>query len=1669
MRTFISIRFLLLMAMVLCVCFRSKAQLSITSTGTAFTQNFDGMGTSATATLPTGFRLSAGATPNWSTGTTATTQAAGSSGAVFTAGGTYNFANGATASSTERALGFLNSGSYTAPRSIMLAITNNTVSTITTLTISFDYEKYRSGVVKAWNWTFFHGSDPAAVNTSATAGDQSYPLDGNNTTLYDPPATTSKTAITLSGLSIAPGANYYLRWTLSSADGASSNGQAIGIDNFSITAAAADATLSGLTISAGTLTPAFASSTTGYTASVANAISSVTVTPTATDAGATITVNGVSVASGAASASIPLNVGPNTITTVVTAPDGITTKTYTIDITRAAAGTPTVTLNSPLTGFANTCINTTAGPNSFTLDGADLDGSDITLAALSGFTYSESPGGTYTPTLSFSYTGNSFSGKIIYVNFNPAAVQSYNGNISVSGGGIAGLTVSASGAGINTTASVTTGASSAVTATTATMAGAITDAGCFAITGYGFEYSTSTGFPDGTGTQVAASNLSAGNFSVGLTGLIPNTRYYYKAYVTTAAGTAYGAQQAFTNAPLPVPMASQPGLSYTQDFADIATWTNFFIDGNGANHFDGLSAVGSGTIPDPNRLTTSTASFITGTSGGVQRGTDQSPATQSIVLLSTGSTDNTSSAAIDFYMDFTGVNAGTLSFDWASVNNSTGDRNGSLRVYASVDGTTFTELTFADVLNFTNNAATSGSKSNIALPAIFNNSATAMLRFYYHNGTGGTTGSRPKISIDNLTVTAVATTPCSSPTAAATALTFGTITDVSIPGSFTAANPASDNYLVIASTSSSLTSNPVDGQIYNIGDNVGDGTVIANGSSTSFTATGLNASTTYYFFIFSLNSICTGGPLYYTTTVLTGQATTNAALPACTAPAAQPTNLVFGTVTSGSIQGSFDATTADEYLVLVSTSASLSSNPVNAQAYAAGDVIGNATVVSRSTATSFTASNLLPNTPYYFYVFSLQLQNCLNGPAYNIVSPLSGSQNTQPLPPCTTPGAQPTSLSFNASNTSISGTFTAASGADDYLVIMSTSTTLSATPVDNTDYNVGDNLGGGVVVADTSTNSFLATNLTAGTTYYFFVFAANKTCIGGPLYLVTSPLTGTQATGTAPVNNYYFGTLHSHSDYSDGNKDNPGYTPTNDYTYAMTAQCMDFLGISEHNHYSTANNPGNQISLYHSGSVEADAFTASHSNFLALYGMEWGVISGGGHVVVYGDGMDDLFGWESGSGGWGATNNYDVYVAKNDYTGTSGLFKTINDYVAKNTFATLAHPNPTDYGNIANTTYNTVADNAITGSAVESGPATSTNITYSNPGSSLYYLSYFQTLLAKGYHLGPTMDHDNHNTTFGHTTYSRTAVLAPSLSKTDIISALRNMHFYATQDCDTKVDFTINTHIMGSIVTDRNAPVISVNLTDASTIVSSAVINLMYGAPGSGITAQKIASATGSSMNYVDNSLADLSTGYYYIDITNGTARIITSPIWYTRNDASTPLPVNLVSFTAKKLNESVKLTWTTASESNTSAFILERSVNSGSWETIASLPANGNTASLINYFSIDAHPGKGNNLYRLKMIDQNGQFDYSVIRRVNFDATISYMVYPNPATTVLNIAMDNTTGSRTSVQVLNVQGQVIMNKQYAVNDQLVQLNISALTSGIYLLKIVAADGSVHMEKFAKQ
>jgi hypothetical protein len=98
----------------------------------------------------------------------------------------------------------------------------------------------------------------------------------------------------------------------------------------------ADAKLGDLVLSAGALVPNPAPDVLDYSLAVPYRVVDTTVTPMVNHPAATVTVNGTAVASGAESALLPLAVGDNTITVVVTAEDGVTTQTYTLVVNRAS-------------------------------------------------------------------------------------------------------------------------------------------------------------------------------------------------------------------------------------------------------------------------------------------------------------------------------------------------------------------------------------------------------------------------------------------------------------------------------------------------------------------------------------------------------------------------------------------------------------------------------------------------------------------------------------------------------------------------------------------------------------------------------------------------------------------------------------------------------------------------------------------------------------------------------------------------------------------------------------------------------------------------------------------------------------------------------------------------------------------------------------------------------------------------------------------------------------------------------------------------------------------------------------------------------------------------------------------------------------------------------------
>lgn len=373
--------------------------------------------------------------------------------------------------------------------------------------------------------------------------------------------------------------------------------------------------------------------------------------------------------------------------------------------------------------------------------------------------------------------------------------------------------------------------------------------------------------------------------------------------------------------------------------------------------------------------------------------------------------------------------------------------------------------------------------------------------------------------------------------------------------------------------------------------------------------------------------------------------------------------------------------------------------------------------------------------------------------------------------------------------------------------------------------------------------------------------------------------------GKAQQLNFYFGNLHAHTAFSDGNKDSTVSgvnNPAGSYGYAKQTLHFDFLGISEHNHYSSLRNPGFRAHLFQPGLSMAQAATES-GKFLALFGMEYGVSSNfNGHVLVYG--YDKLLGWETNVGGQSGPN-YEVFNAKSDY---DGLFRKINR--TPGAFCYLAHPNFTDFsvnglesGALAQMPYNASYDSAIVGMPLRSGLASNGSANYSDYPLGNYF-NYYKKMLYNGYHLGIGYDHDNHYTNFGRGNAGRMVVLLPSLTKAHFFEAIHLMRFYGSDDANAKIHYSLNGFIMGAIAKGDDLPRIEVTHEDADGELAD-TIKVWRGSAGSGgWWAEVIHQETETNhITYTDQNLYAGREYYYFIEIRQKDGQwIMTSPIWYT-------------------------------------------------------------------------------------------------------------------------------------------------------------------------------------------
>ena len=224
---------LLLVFAVLSLNFQAFAQENLLP-GVSISQNFNDIGTSATATLPTNWKASRSLTErtvNFADAVTLTERAGGNNLSTTAANGIYNF--GADAS--DRAVGFLSSGTATKSGNLFFEAKNAGQAAINSFQISYNVEKYRNGSnPSGYSMRLFYSTDGSNW-TEATDFRKSFPADADNSGFAVAPGLVEPVSGTLN-LSVAPGQPVYFAWNYSVTSGSTTtNAQALGIDDLVIT------------------------------------------------------------------------------------------------------------------------------------------------------------------------------------------------------------------------------------------------------------------------------------------------------------------------------------------------------------------------------------------------------------------------------------------------------------------------------------------------------------------------------------------------------------------------------------------------------------------------------------------------------------------------------------------------------------------------------------------------------------------------------------------------------------------------------------------------------------------------------------------------------------------------------------------------------------------------------------------------------------------------------------------------------------------------------------------------------------------------------------------------------------------------------------------------------------------------------------------------------------------------------------------------------------------------------------------------------------------------------------------------------------------------------------------------------------------------------------------
>ncbi|MGJ9420078.1 CehA/McbA family metallohydrolase [Massilia sp. CMS3.1] len=367
----------------------------------------------------------------------------------------------------------------------------------------------------------------------------------------------------------------------------------------------------------------------------------------------------------------------------------------------------------------------------------------------------------------------------------------------------------------------------------------------------------------------------------------------------------------------------------------------------------------------------------------------------------------------------------------------------------------------------------------------------------------------------------------------------------------------------------------------------------------------------------------------------------------------------------------------------------------------------------------------------------------------------------------------------------------------------------------------------------------------------------------------------------------YLGNLHSQTNHSDGGAElsdckgaqepsTAKYGPDAAFAYART-HGLDILVASEHNHMYDGSDstrpdadPATAKALYRKGREMAAGFNAAHPDFLAVYGMEWGVINKGGHVNIFNS--EQLLGWEKNAQGELLA---DVATPRSDYAALYTLMRE-RGWVGQ-----FNHPATSGQFTVNGVAlgYSKDGDEAMALCEVVNSTAFSTNDKEGETRRSNFEAACNQVLEA-GFHVAFSTNQDNHCANWGTAYTNRTGVLVPNgvpLSQASFVDALKARRVFATMDKGSQLVLTANGRMMGERFTNTGPLTLLANF--ASTAGKAvASVAIMKGVPGRGGMVTQLSDTATTSFTPA------LGAHFYYAKVTQADGNILWSaPVWVTQ------------------------------------------------------------------------------------------------------------------------------------------------------------------------------------------